>query len=137
MNWTPIPQGPWYNPELEEGAYDAVIKNVHEGVYGKNRDKYIQVVLWLPDEEAHFVTNLYFPENKADNRSVKRLYQLCKCVGQVPQDALDNPKWFKGEELQVTVKKMKGVRGNCGRAYCDVDLFLPAGSVEPGSSGRV
>ena len=137
MNWTPIPQGPWYNPKLEEGAYDAVIKSVHESVYGKNRDRYIQVVLWLPDEEAHFVTNLYLPENKPDNRSVKRLYQLCKCVGQMPQDALDNPQWFEGEDLQVTVKQMKGVRGNRGQAYCDVDLFLPAGSVELTSSDKV
>ena len=45
MNWKPIPQGPWYNSKLKEGAYDAVIKNVQEGVYGKQRDKYLQVVL--------------------------------------------------------------------------------------------
>ena len=137
MNWTPIPQGPWYNPNLEEGAYDAVIKNVHEGVYGMPRDKYLQVVLWLPDEEAHFVSNFYLSSNKPDNRSVYRLYRLCKCVGRVPQDALDDPALFEGEELQVTVKTMKGVRGNSGRAYCDVGLFLPAGSVEPVSSGSV
>ncbi len=137
MNWTPIPQGPWYNPKLEEGAYDAVIKNVHESVYSIQRDKYIQVVLWLSDEEAHFVSNFYLPSNKPDNRSIHRLYRLCKCVGRVPQDALDDPALFEGEELQVTVKQMKGVRGNGGRLYCDVDLFLPAGSVEPVSSGRV
>ena len=126
MQATFIPQGPWYNPKLKEATYKVVIKEVHEGVYGKQRDQYVQVVYWLPDEEVYFVTNFYLPKDKPDNRSVERMSRLCKCVGQVPQDLLDSPRSFEGEELQVSVKKMRGVGGNGGNEYFDVDLFLPA-----------
>jgi len=137
MEFKPVPQGPWFNPRLPETVYDAVIEGIREGEYGKQKNTYIQFIFWLPGPEVNVVTNIYLPKDKPDNRSVHRLLCLCRCVGRVPQDVLDDPRSFEDESLQITVKKMKGVRGNGGQKYHDVDLFLPTGSVEPVSSSKV
>ena len=77
MNESPIPQGPWHNPILDEGIYDAEIRYINKGTYGKDGDTYLQFVFWLTEEEQYFVTNMYFPEGTPDNKSVLRLNRLC------------------------------------------------------------
>ncbi len=83
------PQGPWYNPEVADGIYDASITCVKENTYGADESPYLQLVFWLAAERCFFVTNLYFPKDKPDNRSAHRLAGLCRCLGLVPQDVVD------------------------------------------------
>ncbi len=125
MKTASIPQGPWYNADLPDGVYDAEIQYLTRSTYGKEEDMFLQFVLWLPEEEVYFTTNMYFPKGKSNNKSAFRLHRLCKWVGLVPQDALDNPDLFKGAELKIKVKTMKGTGSNKGSTYSDVDLFLP------------
>ena len=124
MKSAQIPQGPWSNPNIADGDHGAKIVEIKRGLYGPNNDMYLQVVLSLPKAEQHFVTNLYFPKDKPDNKTVQRLSRLCQICGLVPQDALDSPQYFRGCELKIRVRKFKaGGRANSFE-YCDVDRFL-------------
>jgi hypothetical protein len=125
MSVSRIPQGPWYNPELEEGVYDAKIMYLTKGTYGAKYDPYTQIVLCLPKADQAFVTNLYFPEGKPDSKTVERLSRLCQCIGLLPQDVFDSPHAFHGAELRVQIKRCK----RDGREYWDVDRFLHAEAV--------
>ncbi len=120
----PAPQGPWSNPVLPEGLYDAEITSVGEGTYGEDKEMYLQFMFWLPKPEVYFVTNLYFPKGR-DSKSVQRLGSLCRCLNLVPQDAIDSPRSFQGLEMRITVREMKATSRTGGKPYCDVDLFLP------------
>ena len=124
MKTTQIPQGPWSNPDIEDGDHDAQIVELKEGHYGPQQDTYLQVVLWLPQEGKHFVTNLYFPEKKPDSKTVQRLSRLSQICGLVPQDALDSPQDFRGCELKIRVKRFKAKGRADSFEYCDVDRFL-------------
>jgi len=124
MNSRTVPQGPWTNPDIEDGDHDARIVEIKKGLYGPSNDMYLQIVLWLPRTEQHFVTNLYFPAGKSDNKTVQRLSRLSQICGLVPQDAIDNPRDFRGCELKIRVRKFKaGGRAN-SFDYYDVDRFL-------------
>lgn len=115
-----IPQGPRDNPSLDEGIYDATIVNVKQGTYGADDSQYIQVIMRLPKPGFHFVTNFYLPQGKPDTRTLKRLTWFTQCFGLVPQDVLDSPQAFKGQQLKVQIKQCQ----NQGYSYCDVELFL-------------
>lgn len=115
-----IPQGPWYNPALDEGIYDARIVCLTKGSYGSNKDPYIQVVMFLPEANCHFTNNLYFPKGQPDAKTVQRLSRLCQILGLQPQDALDSPQFFSGCELKVKIAVFK----NGDREYRDVALFM-------------
>ena len=121
-----FPQGPWYNPELAEGVYDATITEVTEGTYGKDRNTYNQFVFWLPNEQVHVVTNFYLPATKQNNKTGLRLMRLCQVVSRIVEDVWTSPHSFKGDELRITVKRMRGKHGSQDQSFCDVDRFLPA-----------
>ena len=53
-----IPQGPWNNPTIPAGIYDAEIRYLADGKYHGKKDRYIQVVMWLPQVQDYFVSNL-------------------------------------------------------------------------------
>lgn len=124
MNSSKQPQGPWYNPSIDEGDHDAKIVEIKKGLYGPNNDMYLQVVLWLLKEEQHFVSNLYFPKDKPDTKTVQRLSRLSQICGLVPQDALDSPKEFRDCELKIRVRKFKAGGRKDSSEYCDVERFL-------------
>jgi hypothetical protein len=109
-----VPQGPWLNPSIAEGEYDARIVEIKQGRYGPQHDLYLQVVLWLCHTGQYLVSNFYFPRGKPDGRTIQRLSRLCQIVGRVPQDALDAPYQFKGAELKVRVRKFR----NDDHEYC-------------------
>lgn len=71
--------GPWSNPPLEEGIYDAVIDELRHTTYGKNDDPMVQIFLRVPSEEAYLITNVYFPEGRSHG-SQHRLWYLSTCV---------------------------------------------------------
>lgn len=116
-----IPQGPWNNPTIPAGIYDAEIRYLADGKYHGKKDRYIQVVMWLPQVQDYFVSNLYFPHDQPDAKTVQRLARLCQCVGLLPQDAVDNPQYFRGQELKVQIGVFTAKNGH---EYRDVELFL-------------
>ena len=119
-----IPQGPHYNPHVEDGTYDAVIDHVRTGTYHGDDAFYLQFVCRLPELNLYFVTNIYFPQGKA-RKSEQRLYCLCSTVGLDVQDAKEHPQAFKGKRLRVKIARMQKPKQNGGLPYYDVKLFFP------------
>ena len=125
MSVSTVPQGPWYNPALEEGSYNATITEITEGKYGKPKNAYLQCVFWLPDEKVHVVTNFYL-SSASDTKTGLRINRLCQAVGRLPDELRDSPRSFVGDRLQITIKRMVGKHGSETQEFYDVDLFLPA-----------
>ena len=122
-----IPQGPWNNPPITDGIYDATIDHLRTRYYNDNKDDvYVQIVFRLTDlNDRYFVSNIYFPHGKSQ-RSEQRLYRLCELVGLEKQEVKEQPHLFQKKRLQLRIGRMERPDVNNGIAYYDVDLFLPA-----------
>ena len=117
-----IPQGPYNNPKVEDGIYEAIIDHITIAYY--NKGKYIQIVLRLPIEDLYVVTNVYFPDGKSSTRTEQRLWHFCSFVGLTKQDVLDHPDLFKEKKLRVQILRMQQKTVNSGNPYYDVKRFL-------------
>ena len=127
-----IPQGPRYNPHVEDGTYDAVIERVTMGAYGENGDFYVQIICRLTDlDDLYFVSNIYLPNHGA-KKSEQRLYHLCSLVGLEKQDVQDQRHLFQKKRLRLQIARIQKPDQNEGQPYYDVDLFLPANPEKPG-----
>ncbi len=116
-----IPTHPSQNRHIDEGVYDAEIREVEERVY--NIDSHvIRVLLWLPDQGIHLTTCFYFPSGYSI-RSQQRMWHMCQAVGLELHQVIDEAEQFTGRLLRI---KIYSVTPESGRRYSDVELFLPA-----------
>ena len=122
INIAPI--GPWRNPSLEEGCYDAVIEEITELTDGKEGQKRIRLVFTLPSREVYFVTNLYFRPGES-HRAEQRLWFFCRCVGLTKDDFLHQQELFIGRKLMLAIRAIHPDEANYGEPYSDVWLFHP------------
>ena len=118
--------GPWHNPVLPEGIYDAEIRSVTQGTYGTQHDPVIQIRFWLPKIGQCILTNLYFPSG-AVLRPAKRLWHFTNMVGLHSADIGEDPASFEGRTLRLDVRTT--IRN--GTSYSDIHEFLPALQVAP------
>jgi hypothetical protein len=118
--------GPWHNPVLPEGIYDAEIRSVTQATYGSHHYPVVQIRLWLPQCGQCILTNLFFPSG-ASVKSQQRLWYFTNMVGLQPNDIVEDRKSFEGKLLRVEL------RTACphGTSYSDVHRFLPAVQVAP------
>lgn len=112
--------GPWHNPVLPEGTYDAEVRSVTQGTYGTHDDPVIQIRFWLLDVGQCILTNLYFPSG-AMLRSAKRLWYFTSLVGLQPADIGEHPGSFADKILRLDLRTT--IRN--GSSYSDVHEFLP------------
>jgi hypothetical protein len=116
-----IPQGPYNNPKVDDGIYEAIIDRTSVGAY--NKGKYIQIIMRLPAEDLYFATNVYFPNEHA-SRSKQRLWHLCSLLGLEVNDVLTQPGLLRDKRLRVQVLRMQRKTVNGGNPYYDVERFL-------------
>ena len=119
-----IPNGPWQNPLIEDGLYDAKIAHVVQGVYGKEEHPYLKIVSIIPNEDVYFTTNLYFKAG-GSIQSDRRLWHFCECIGLKKDDVLNDPGCCSGRRLCLRVKRIQKKDANYGNPYSDVERFLP------------
>jgi hypothetical protein len=119
-----IPNGPWQNPLIDNGLYDAKIAHVVKGVYGKAEHPYLKIVCILPTEDVYFTTNLYFKAG-GTIKSDRRLWHFCECIGVKKADVLNDPGCCNGKRLCLRVKRIQKKNANYGNPYSDVERFLP------------
>jgi hypothetical protein len=119
-----IPNGPWQNPLLEAGLYDAKIAHVSPGVYGKAEHPYLKIVCVLSKADWYFTTNLYFKAG-GTVKSDRRLWHFCECIGLKKADVLKEPACCDGKRLCLRVKRIQKKTANYGNPYADVERFLP------------
>ncbi len=120
------PLGPWQNPHLDEGVYEATVDSLAECTYGAGNDPMLKIIFCLPDKQAFFVTHLYFP-NGYSIPSQQRLWHFCQAVGMDQYMVNEHPEAFKDRKLQLYVHTVHPTDANYGSPYCDVKYFLPAG----------
>ena len=115
-----IPTHPSQNKHLDDGVYDAEIREIEERIY--NLDSHlIHLLAWLPEENLHLCTTFYFP-NGYSVRSQQRLWHLCQSVGLELHQVIDEPEQFTDRLLRI---KIYSVKPESGRRYSDVEMFLP------------
>jgi hypothetical protein len=119
-----IPNGPWQNPLIDDGLYDAKIAHVVKGVYGKAEHPYLKIVCILPTEDVYFTTNLYFKAG-GTIKSDRRLWHFCECIGVKKADVLNDPGCCNDKRLCLRVKRIQKKNANYGNPYSDVERFLP------------
>ena len=127
-----IPTHPSQNRHIDEGVYDAEIRDIEERIYDID-SHLIHLLLGLPEEGVHLCTNFYFP-NGFSIRSQQRLGFLCRAVGLELHQVIDEEEQFTGTSLRI---KTYSVNPESGRRYSDVELFLPqaAQQIEAPESG--
>jgi hypothetical protein len=108
-----IPNGPWQNPLIDDGLYDAKIAHVVKGVYGKAEHPYLKIVCILPTEDVYFTTNLYFKAG-GTIKSDRRLWHFCECIGVKKADVLNDPGCCNGKRLCLRVKRIQKKNANYG-----------------------
>jgi hypothetical protein len=108
-----IPNGPWQNPLIDDGLYDAKIAHVVKGVYGKAEHPYLKIVCILPTEDVYFTTNLYFKAG-GTIKSDRRLWHFCECIGVKKADVLNDPGCCNGKWLCLRVKRIQKKNANYG-----------------------
>lgn len=118
-----IPRHPSENPSIPAGIYPAVIKKVTHREYAGG-DHYIRIVMWLPDQMKHVVSNIYAP-HQFSQRAQQRLSMFCLMVDLTPYDVLENPGLFEGRKLRIQVRRFQDETSLTQRQYSDVELFLP------------
>ncbi len=120
MNST-LHAGPWHNPVLSKGVYDAQIRSVTQSTYGTQDYPIVQIRFWLPTAGQHLLTNLYFPASSLV-KSQQRLWHFTNMVGLQPNDIVEDPTSFEGKSLRLDVR----TASRKGTTYSDVHEFLPA-----------
>jgi len=125
-----IPQHPSENPVLDDGMYKAVIRSVSINEYRRGTRRYVRIVLWLPKEELHLVTNVYLRYGLGPRGSELRLLRFCRAVGLWPIDINERPQEFGGRQLGVTLSQTTPEQSGMPRRYSDVLRFWPGNAEE-------
>jgi len=128
MNNT-VPKSPWNNPPLDEGIYDAIVKEIKQRTYGAEYHPMLRIVFELTDEEYYLVTNMYFPEGNSIH-SEQRLWHFCRSVGLEKHDVVDQPEAFEGRKLRLHIKSLTSADYAPDHTYSDVEGFHPAEAEE-------
>lgn len=121
---TTTPSGPWDNPVLADGVYDATVVELIETDYGEYADPMLKIIFRLSLSGRHFITHLYFPRGSSQ-ASNRRLWRFCSCVGLDRSDVHSQPDAFQGRSLRLVIENTDPEQTGQDHAYADVKLFLP------------
>ena len=113
-----IPTHPSQNRHIDEGVYDAEIREITESVYDID-SHLIHLLLWLPEEDLHICTNFYFPHGYSI-RSQQRMWHMCQAVGLELHQVIDEAEQFTGRRLRIKIYSVN----QDGVMHSDVELFL-------------
>jgi len=114
-----IPTHPSQNKHLDEGVYNAKIRDVEERIYDID-SHVIHLLLWLSEEGVHICTNFYFPHGYSI-RSQQRMWHMCQAVGLELFQVIDEPEQFTDRQLRTKIYSVN----QDGVMHSDVELFLP------------
>jgi len=132
---TITPSGPWDNPVVANGVYDATVVELIEADYGEYADPMLKIIFRLSSCGRRFITHLYFPRGSS-HASERRLWRFCSCVGLDRSDAIRQPDAFEGRSLRLVIENTDPEQTGQDHVYADVRLFLPPVAVENTSESR-
>jgi hypothetical protein len=117
------PRGPWYNPYLSDGAYEATIETTTYTTYGDDGGHVLQVVFWLPSRESSFTTNIYLPSEYSRAANL-RLWHLFRSADVELEDPEHDAYFLEGKTVRVIVTQYESKNSAGNGSYSDVAVFL-------------
>lgn len=124
-----IPEGPWGNPKLEEGRYEALVENIRHVEFGEANGAMLELTFRLGTGALRFMSRLYLPATFPD-KCQHRLWYLCQSLRLEGYELMENPDVAVGRRLVLDVTTVHPTKANQGQAYSDVKRFLPPATNE-------
>ena len=119
-----ILSGPWGNPRLKEGHYAAQVVDVSHHHYGEDDGELLELVLRLDDSGQELITRQYLPKEFSAGCK-HRFWYLCQALGIEGWDLVENPIAAVRRRIVLEIVTVHPTMANHGRAYSDVERFLP------------
>lgn len=114
--------GPWQNPELEDGIYEATVDGVEVRSYSTPKKPMIKIKLRLRPNNFPFVTHIYISDEYSI-QSELRLSYFCSAVGVPIGKITTDPEAFEDRPLCIEVAQFHSP--SSGQQYSDVKNFYP------------
>jgi hypothetical protein len=117
------PRGPWHNPYVSDGAYEATIETTTYTTYGDDGGHVLQVVFWLPSRESSFTTNIYLPSEYSRAANL-RLWHLFRSADVELEDPEHDAYFLEGKTVRVIVTQYESKNSAGNGSYSDVAAFM-------------
>ena len=117
------PRGPWYNPYVSDGAYEANVEETTYTVYGDSAGHVLQVVFWIPSRELSFTTNIYLPKEHT-RAAHMRLWHLFRSADVDLCDPEHDATFLEGKSLRLIITQNNSKASSVNWSYSDVAAFL-------------
>jgi hypothetical protein len=114
-------RGPWTNPYMSDGAYEATIEQVIYTTYDGGH--VLHVVFWIPSRDAYFRTNVYLPEEPTRGARM-RVWHLFRSAEVELYDVADDARFLEGKTLRLIIAQYETKNSPTPGSYSDVAAFV-------------
>ncbi len=121
-----IPRRIEENPPLQDGQYDALIRDIR--LRRSSRETQIFMLFYLPDQQMHLVTNLRIPKRSYNRQDYRRLMDFCSAINVDVRRLLNTPAKVRGRRLRVRTKRSYYDSDGTTDWYSDIVAFMPSGA---------
>jgi len=121
-----IPRQLEENPALQDGQYDAVIRDIH--LQRSSRDTQILLLFYLPEQQMHLVTRLRAPKRSYNRQDYRRLVDFCAAINVDMRHLFNTPAKVKGSRLRIKTKRSYYDADGTTHWYSDIVGFMPYGT---------
>jgi len=121
-----IPRRIEENPPLQDGQYDALVRDIR--LRRSTRDTQILLLVYLPEQQMHLVTSLRVPRRSYNGQNHRRLMDFCAAINVDIRHLLNTPAKVKGSGLRVRTKRSYYDADGTTHWYSDIVGFMPYGT---------
>ena len=121
-----IPRRIEENPPLQDGSYDAVIRDI--SLQRSSRETQILLLFYLPEQQMHLVCGRRAPKRSYNQHDHRRLMDFCSAIDVDIRHLFNTPAQVKGSRLRVKTKRSYYDAGGTTHWYSDIVGFLPFGT---------
>jgi hypothetical protein len=116
--------GPWGNPHIEEGLYEAAIQSICHTQNREGEGSMLHLTFQLEPTGLAFSSRLYLPKEFSSGCQ-RRMWYLCQAIGLEGCELMEDPDLAVGRRLVLDVTTIHPTTANHGQPYRDVKRFLP------------
>ncbi len=123
-----IPRRIEENPSLQDGQYDAVIRDIR--LRRSSHDTEILVLFYLPEQQMHLFACLRIPERSYNRQDQRRLLDFCSAINVDIRHLFNTPAKAKGRRLRVRTKRSYYDSDGTTHWFSEIVGFMPFGTDE-------
>ena len=116
------------NPPLQDGIYDAVIRDIRLQQF--HCETQISLLLFLPEQQMRLVCGIRAPKRSFNGQDHRRLMDFCAAINVDIRHLLNTPGRVKGRRLRVKTKRSYYDANRTTHWFSDVAGFMPYGTDE-------